>query len=173
MKKFTKSIIVSSLVMSSTLFAGGSFESQAPVEPVVEIPEEAKTTSFYVGAAFANIHNGVSGNGYSLIAGMPIMEHLAVEARYASVESDDDHEITNTVLFLKPKMQVMDNLCLYGLLGYGQVDYVGTKDEGFEYGAGMAFHFNESVAVFADYIQTEAIEDVKLHGFTTGLVYKF
>lgn len=172
MKKITTSI-VSSLLLSTTLFAGGGFQTETPVEPMVEVQEVAKAPSFYIGAAFANIHNGVSGDGYSLVAGMPVMKHLAVEARYAAVESDDDHEITNTVLFLKPKVKVADSLCLYGLLGYGQIDYVGTEDEGFEYGGGMAFHFNEKIAIFADYIQTEAIEDVKLHGFTSGFIYKF
>ena len=155
MKIITKSI-VSSLLVSSALFAGGDFKTDTPVEPIVEIPEES-TTSFYLGAAFANIHNGISGDGYSLIAGVPLMQNLAVEARYASVESDNDHDITNTVIFLKPKMMVADSLCIYGLLGYGQIDYVGIEDEGFEYGGGMAFHFNESIALFADYIQTEAI----------------
>jgi len=171
MKIITKSI-VSSLLVSSALFAGGDFKTETPVEPIVEVPE-VSTTSFYIGAAFANIHNGVSGDGYSLIAGYSFMDNLAVEARYASVESDDNHDITNTVLFLKPKMMVVDSLCVYGLLGYGQIDYVGIEDDGFEYGGGMAFHFNENIALFADYIQTEAIDDVKLHGFTTGLVYKF
>ncbi len=172
MKKITN-YLASSLLLSSLLFAGGgNTEATTPVEPIVEIPEES-TTHFYLGAAFANIHNGESGDGYSLIAGVSFMENLAVEARYASVESDNNHDITNTVLFLKPKMKVADSLCVYGLLGYGQVDYVGIKDEGFEYGAGMAFHFNDNIALFADYIQTKAIEDVKLHGFTTGLVYKF
>jgi opacity protein-like surface antigen len=172
MKNITK-YLVSSVLLSSLLFAGGgNTEANTDVEPIVAIPE-APTTIFYLGAAFANIHNGISGDGYSLIAGVPLMENLAIEARYASVESDNDHDITNTVLFLKPKMMVADSLCIYGLLGYGQVDYVGVKDEGLEYGAGMAFHFNDNIALFADYIQTKAIEDVKLHGFTTGLVYKF
>ena len=171
MKK-TTNYLVSSLLLSSLLFAGGDFKTDTPVEPVVEIPEES-TTHFYLGAAYANIHNGESGDGYSLIAGVSFMDNLAVEARYASVESDNNHDITNTVLFLKPKMNVADSLCVYGLLGYGQVDYVGIKDEGFEYGAGMAFHFNDNIALFADYIQTKAIDDVKLHGFTTGLIYKF
>lgn len=171
MKIITKSI-VSSLLVSSALFAGGDFKTETPVEPIVEIPEEP-TAHFYIGAAYANIHNGVSGDGYSLIAGYSFMKNLAVEARYASVESDDNHEITNTVLFLKPKVMVAEGLCTYALLGYGQIDYVGVTDEGLEYGAGMAYHFNESIALFADYIQTKAIDDVKLHGFTTGLVYKF
>ena len=171
MKKTTK-YLVSSLLLSSLLFAGGDFKTEVPVEPVVEIPEES-TTHFYLGAAYANIHNGESGDGYSFIAGVSFMENLAVEARYASVESDNNHDITNTVLFLKPKMKVADSLCVYGLLGYGQVDYVGVKDEGLEYGAGMAFHFSDNIALFADYIQTKAIEDVKLHGFTTGLIYRF
>jgi len=171
MKIITNSIVLS-LLVSSALFAGGDFKTDTPVEPIVEIPEES-ITHFYLGAAFANIHNGVSGDGYSLIAGVPLMQNLAVEARYASVESDNDHDITNTVIFLKPKMMVADSLCIYGLLGYGQVDYVGVKDEGVEYGAGMAFHFSENIALFADYIQTKAIDDVKLHGFTTGLNYKF
>ena len=77
------------------------------------------------------------------------MDNLAVEARYASVESDNNHDITNTVIFLKPKVTVADDsLCIYGLLGYGQVDYVGVKDEGLEYGAGVAYNFNDNIALF-------------------------
>ncbi|WP_309498161.1 porin family protein [Sulfurovum sp.] len=171
MKKFNLSL-VTVLAMSTFAIAGGDFKTDTPVEPVVEIIEEVKPY-FYLGAAYADIHNGESGDGYGLIAGYSFMENLAVEARYASVETDNNHDITNTVIFLKPKVKVGDSLCIYGLLGYGQVDYVDVDDDGFEYGAGMAFHFNENIALFADYIQTKAIDDVKLHGFTTGLVYKF
>ena len=172
MKKFNLSL-VTVLAMSTFAIAGGDFKTDTPVEPVVEIPEESRTY-FYLGAAYTDIHNGESGDGYGLIAGYSFMDNLAVEARYASVESDNNHDITNTVIFLKPKVTVADDsLCIYGLLGYGQVDYVGVKDEGLEYGAGVAYNFNDNIALFADYIQTKAIDDVKLHGFTTGLVYKF
>ena len=163
MKKFNLSL-VALLAMSAFATAGGDI---APVEPVVETPMvEESTSSFYVGLGYSYMNidpdnsSEVDGDAVLLLAGYNFNQYIGVEGRYSGLTDC----LENTAIYLKP-MYPMGGITLYGLLGYGQVDYdhgVSLSESGFQWGLGASYEVVENIGVFVDY--TSLYDDTGFDG---------
>lgn len=211
MKKFTLSM-VTVIAMSTFSIAGGDI---APIEPeVVEAPV-VDESNFYVGLGYSYMNMNIEGSeqlnavfyppvigetditGHSLtmLAGYNFNKYIALEGRYTlslgdmdvdntAGESDLDADMSNLALYLKP-MYPVEELTLYGLLGYGQVTLDnGTEytESGFQWGIGASYDVNDNVGVFVDYTRlyddkgfdnTWVGQDVVVDSVNVGVTYKF
>jgi len=183
MKKFNLSL-VALLAMSTFATAGGDV---APVEPVVETPMiEESTSSFYAGLGYSYMtmdpdnSSEVNGDAILLLAGYNFNRYIAVEGRYSGLTDC----LENTAIYLKP-MYPFGGISLYGLLGYGQIDYDGGQslsESGFQWGIGASYEVAENIGVFVDY--TNFYDDTGFDGhfpnqdiladaINIGFTYKF
>lgn len=152
MKKFNLSL-VAFLTMSAFATAGGDI---APVEPIIETPMiEESTGPFYAGLGYAYMNmdpdnsSEVNGDAVLLLAGYNFNQYIGVEGRYSGLTDC----LENSAIYLKP-MYPMGGITLYGLLGYGQVDYDGGQslsESGFQWGLGANHEITENIGVFVDY----------------------
>lgn len=176
MKKFRLSF-AAWLAMSTFAAAGGDI---TPVEPVVETPMvEESTGSFYAGLGYSYMNMNISSytiegtvpeedhnsDAVLLLAGYNFNPYIGVEARYSGLTDC----LENSAIHLKP-MYPFGSVTLYGLLGYGQVQYDnGTEslsESGFQWGLGANYGINDNVAVFVDY--TKLYDD---NGFDNHLTH--
>ncbi|UFH58555.1 outer membrane protein [Sulfurovum mangrovi] len=189
------------------LLAGGDLHKA--VEPVVNIPtvtEEVSENNFYVGVGLAAVSvrdSDVSANIFEakagqdrlgnidLIAGYEFHRHFAVEGRYTTTiaESDSIDTMDSWSIFAKPKYPVTENIELYGLLGYGNVQVEGTDEymadideSGFQWGLGLSYMINENLDFFVDYkflandidvLVYKDVVEMSVDSLTAGLIYKF
>jgi len=183
MKKFNLSL-VALLAMSTFATAGGDV---APVEPVVETPMiEESTSSFYAGLGYSYMtmdpdnSSEVNGDAILLLAGYNFNRYIAVEGRYSGLTDC----LENTAIYLKP-MYPFGGISLYGLLGYGQIDYDGGQslsESGFQWGIGASYEVAENIGVFVDYTSLYddtgfdgelPNQDVLVDSINVGFTYKF
>jgi len=183
MKKFNLSL-VALLAMSTFATAGGDV---APVEPVVETPMiEESTSSFYAGLGYSYMtmdpdnSSEVNGDAILLLAGYNFNRYIAVEGRYSGLTDC----LENTAIYLKP-MYPFGGISLYGLLGYGQIDYDGGQslsESGFQWGIGASYEVAENIGMFVDYTSLYddtgfdgelPNQDVLVDSINVGFTYKF
>ena len=123
------------------------------------------------------------------LAGIDVNDFLAVEARLTTTISDyeiKDHQpisLTNAALYLKPQYK-FEAATVYALLGYGvsKVDFMDdtTTVNGFQYGAGASYDWNDEMSIFADYTKLvstgEKISDAttldKVGSFNAGVIFR-
>lgn len=183
MKKFNLSL-VAFLAMSTFAMAGGDI---APVEPMVETPMvEESTSSFYVGLGYSYMNldpdNSAEADGDAVLflAGYNFNKYIAVEGRYSGLTDC----LENTAIYLKP-MYPLGAISIYGLLGYGQVDYDNGRslsESGFQWGIGANYEVVENIGVFVDYTSLYddtgfdgelPNQDVLADSINVGFTYKF
>jgi len=121
-------------------------------------------------------------NHILLQAGYQFNPYIALEGRYTFSVSDlsltdnlnggdwdDDIDISNIALYLKPMYPIGD-FSVYGLLGYGKIkrreDNIvpgrgDWDDSGFQWGAGAQYVVTDNFLIFADYTQWHDSEDEK------------
>jgi len=202
-----KNILISTITaatLATASFAGGNI---APVtEPAVITP--VSDSGFYVGVGYVYIDGEASEDGYTadvtnngidFRAGYDFNKYVAVEARYAIGAKDtvtvSDGYYTENVgqgdfdtygIFVKPQYPVTEDIGVYALLGYGNVEgsLSGTEyldENGFQWGLGANYAVTDKVDVFLDYINVYD-DDAKVDGenidldvytVTIGLSYKF
>ena len=128
-----------------------------------------------------------------LQAGYKFNAYIAVEGRYwAGVndgsflnpneeifESEYGMSIDSWGIYVKPMYPVTEAFDIYALLGYastsadidkGNWDYVTDDVDGFSWGLGVAYSFNENVSIFADYVSL--YDDTKDYdGIDYGLLW--
>lgn len=208
----TKSIfsVMSIALASGFIYAGGDIKDVEPaVEPVIEV-EQADESGFYLGLGLSGMKltneftdEELSAAGITLQAGYQYSQYIAVEGRYSrslgKVEYDsgttsnmstDDYptDFTNVGIYLKPMYPVGD-LKVYALLGYGEVEVtnvpvegVDSAENGFQWGLGVSYSFNEDFSAFIDYLRvyddtgfgcSSAEDDVVADIWTVGISYKF
>lgn len=197
------------MALNGLCYAGGDI---APVEPEVTVPEVAAASGsgFYVGLGVSAMSlrdddsdEEFSATGLALQAGYQFNQYFALEGRYtfnvSDVEYDhgttsnpdyDDYptDFSNAGIYLKP-MYPIDNFKLYALLGYGEVKLtdvpvagVDSAENGFQWGLGASYSFNENISAFVDYVrayddtgfgccarEANVIADL----WTLGVSYKF
>lgn len=183
--KNVKTIMMAVLGASTIAMAGGDFE---PVEPAVNVVEPVAETKnplagLYVGAGYgygsaeATTVLGTTDDNFDtflLQAGYKVADYIAVEARYW-VDMDGDADTWG--IYAKPFYPVTDELKVYGLLGYADID-TGESTDGFSWGAGAAYKIMDNVCVFADYVSMYDDEvvaglDYKADTVNVGVSYKF
>lgn len=160
------------------------------------------------GISYMNMLNTVTKEeffttGQSVHLGYQYGKYIAIEWRYSSNIgivsyasgttgaldlADYPTDFTNMGIYVKP-IYPMDNISLYGLMGYGQVgltnipiDDVDRAETGFQWGGGVSYMIGDSFEVFIDYIflysgtgfdflALQANQDAS--AVTLGLSYKF
>ncbi|MDD2452021.1 MAG: porin family protein [Sulfurovum sp.] len=189
---------------SGLLMAGGDL---VEVEPVVEVPvvKEVSENNFYAGLGIAAVsardtHASLDffGEEYGqdrlgnldFIVGYEFHRHFAVEARYTtSIAYEDIVEMDGWSIFAKPKYPVTENVTIYGLLGYGNVQMDGVDgvitdmdESGFQWGLGLSYMINENFDLFADYkflandfdgIYAGSVTEINVDSVTVGIMYNF
>ena len=149
-----------------------------------------------------------SAGGIMLQAGYQVNPYFAIEGRYSrditDVEYDkgdtrnpnfDDYntDFTNIAIYLKP-MYTKESFTFYGLLGYGETQLnnipfglhpilsADRVESGFQWGAGVAYNFNENISIFADYVRMHddnefdgraTNSNIVADAWTFGLSYAF
>ena len=216
-----KKTMVAMMAVSTLGFASGD----AKPLPLVS-GDKMDNTGMYLGAGISamstrlssvsrDIFNANAGQdrlgNVVFLGGYMINNYLSVEGRFASNITDEDRVTMDSQwsLFLKPMYKFEDEedqangrnyFAVYGLLGYGGIDIVGTNqveadisETGFQWGIGFSYTFRETATdgmyqykdswtVYADYTMLGADMDglyytgtdkVDADAFTVGLIYKF
>ena len=194
MKKIIMSLAAIT-AMSSTVTAGGPV---APVEAIV-VP----WTGFYVGGALTanqtyldgemdwfstSVNNktsyGLQGDlGYTFFNNGDIA--LSAEGRFGgSFGGDDFVETSYWGIYAKPEV-IFDNVSVYGLLGYGELDYTKSGDlyngspvtyayttstDGFSWGIGASYGITENVSAFIDYTALPELNVIGLDSVDGGVI---
>lgn len=118
--------------------------------------------------------------------GMDINEMLGMEFRFGFGLQDDSLLGVNLSLenyyglYLKPKYR-MDAVQLYALFGYAsaelelsfQGESMSADDDGFSYGFGLEYFFNDTTAVTVEYMQLINDSDYDSPSFNLGVNYYF
>ena len=136
-------------------------------------------------------------NSIMVQAGYKFNSYVAVEGRYwfgldesVSYFGDFDLSVDTWGIYVKPMYPVTYAFDIYALLGYassdateswsGGSDDYNTKD-GFSWGLGAAYSFNDNVAIFVDYVSMynddEVVdnwnEDITISTWNFGVTYQF
>lgn len=187
----TIKIITLSLVLASSLFAGGDIDViDIPVIKVPQLPPIVESNNFYVGLGLSgmnffndNTDETLKSLAVTLQAGYVYNEYIGVELRYSKSVGDVAYDKGNTAfanvsnyptdsqniaLYLRPSYPLGD-FTLYGLIGYGMLKYTdlptGTNDKtesGFQWGLGAEYLITDSISTFIDY--TSLYNDVGFDG---------
>lgn len=168
--------LVATLVLNGSSYAGGDV---VPIEEPVTIVSEKN--GFYLGLGYSDmaLHNDLTNEEFSassvmLQAGYQYNHYVAIEGRYTldigDVQYDrgltlnpNDHnyptDFSNAAIFLKP-MYPLGNFSIYALLGYGEVELtniprgdVDRAEDGFQWGLGTNYAFNDTLSGFIDYVR--------------------
>ncbi len=143
-------------------------------------------------------------NAILLQAGYQFNKYLALEGRYTFSISDltlednqyggrnwdDDIDISNIALYLKPIYPIGD-FSVYGLLGYGKVERKDNDDSrgdwddhNFQWGVGAQYAMTDYLLIFVDYTQWHNSDDeahsnvprrvdTEFSAASVGITYKF
>ncbi len=198
-----KNIVLSAVAvvaLGSFAVAGGN------IVPVVPVEEPMEVGDFYVGLSYSCLDTKqTDGNRVNASinedfeaamfqAGYSFNEYVAVEGRYwygleetgvinGSLSSDTSVDIWG--IYVKPMYPVMESINVYALLGYASTSYdvnVGSVDDidGFSWGAGLEYTFDNNIKLFADYASIYqddasgmALNNDSINTYNFGVGYKF
>ncbi len=190
-----KKILVA-LAMSVGLYAGGSLV--VDIEPTTYIEEEVAPTPspFYAGVGFGidnentRLYNSANGKEYvefnegysnvSLFAGATLITEgtfgLAAEGRAAWTL--DDYGVDSWGVFLKPEIEMVQGVTVFGLLGYQAITPVDFEYDALGVGAGLMYVFNDNIGAQVDYVYSVIEEDEfgfipGYENLTMSLFYRF
>jgi hypothetical protein len=159
----------------------------APIkkEVVKEIPKVEKTSSKfgpYIGLAisemavrsddrvnlFGDENHQDQQLGITAVIGYNFMKYLGAELRAAlsvANENAGQDNLAEYGIYLKPQYPVLDNLNVYGLLGYSAINMSDPAtstnandnpfdgdNQGFSFGAGVDYGVTENISVFTDVV---------------------
>lgn len=203
--------VLAALLSTVTLTAGKNVAPvESPVAPVVS------PSPFYIGVGVTMASIGrepcaclesksLDDHRYGgiLRVGMDFNQYIGVEARaLKTFENDVFSETTHYGIYLKPQYHIMNQLNVYGLIGYGKtkVDYAGCDlsdidVSGISYGIGFEYDLTDdaeaagydrgfdgqgdqetSWGIWADYVRVakdEGVAKTTADIFSIGLTYDF
>ena len=106
--------------------------------------------------------------GITAVIGYNFMKYLGAELRAAlsvANENDGQDNLAEYGIYLKPQYPVLDNLNVYGLLGYSTINMSDPAtstnpndnpfdgdNQGFSFGAGVDYGVTENISVFTDVV---------------------
>ncbi len=199
---FMKNIVLSAVAvvaLSSFAVAGGDI---APVAPIVEAPEG----NFYVGLSYScldaqqtdgdrrNISINEDFEAAMFQAGYSFNEYIAIEGRYwygleesivVNGALNEESNINIFGIYAKPMYPVTESFNVYGLLGYSSTSYdldVSSLDDvdGFSWGGGIEYTFDNNIKLFADYASIyqddasgNALNEDSINTYNFGIGYRF
>ena len=200
MRKNVLSLVVI-LVLTGFAQAGGDFIKAEPISIAA-----VDNSAFYIGAAVGQgyVNNDPSEEEMTsttvmLQSGYMFNEYIAIEGRYSfgfnmdydpgltrNSRDDYDGDFSAWGIYAKPMYPIGD-FSLYALLGYGGVGLDSLElgdayEDGFQWGLGASYTFEENIVVFADYIKLyddegfdyrATLEAVDSDTWNVGMYYKF
>jgi len=141
---------------------GGLYVGLAVSDMVVRSDDEAYK-AFFSEKAHTDRQLGVTA-----IIGYNFMKYLGAELRAAlsvSEENAGQDNLQEYGIYLKPQYPVLDNLNVYGLLGYSAINMSDPAtstnandnpfdgdNQGFSFGAGLDYGVTENISVFTDVV---------------------
>ncbi|MGB5505070.1 MAG: porin family protein [Sulfurovum sp.] len=163
MKTILKTVTLTTLLSSSSLFGGGDIAPAVVPVPIVQ----ADPNPFYVGVGllWAGVSRDCSTAGCPDVrlkdstwggiirAGWEYNQYVGIEGRALKATIDSDWgETTHYGIFLKPRYPVSEKVNIYGLLGYGHTEidtdctaiYDTYKYDGFSYGIGLEYDLSDT-----------------------------
>lgn len=164
--------------------------SKEKVKKVVEVKYISK---YYLGLTLSqasfdgniNIGNLDNGNPLGVIGkvGYNFSNNLAVEARAGlGLKKDSIGTVSNEWerimgLYIKPKVDIMENIEIFGLLGYGAVKHkintnVISKD-GLSYGLGASYSLDKNWSLETDAVRYAKSANENMDTYSMGFTYKF
>ncbi|HHD79550.1 MAG TPA: porin family protein [Epsilonproteobacteria bacterium] len=202
MKKVKLAILA---ILTISTFAIAGKNTSVVLDPVIEVPDLAKKhqSGLYLGigisavityedeSSFFDPKVGQDRTGdVTLLAGYDFNPYVSVEGRYmTSFTHDERFERDLWGIYVKPQYPILDELKVYGLLGYGAYELNGKNnaididENGFQWGAGVSYEVVDNISIFADYLKIS--NDVETNGFftfpanisseavTVGMIYTF
>ena len=119
--------------------------------------ENGKKANFFTKSATQDRQIGVN-----LIAGYDIIEYLAIEGRALfGVAKAKNTKLQNFALFVKPNMNVVENINIYGLLGYAYSNSAKApftdKEAGITWGAGLSYNIKDLIGGYDILIYTDVL----------------
>ena len=210
MKRF-----IATTITTLTLYAGGNISmpdsDMSPPEPKPQPSVVQNTThnenspsSLYAGLglselsirktssslSFASAKKGQDRVGnFDIIVGYNFSENFDIEGRLGtSLTQGDFSKDTTASLFLKPKIDVNDDITAYALLGVGYTKLnstngsnVDAKQTAFQWGLGGQYKIQNNISLFMDYVQLgrdikgQFLTDNKAYAdaLTVGILYHF
>lgn len=112
--------------------------------------------------------------GLRLNGGMKFNDYFAAEAHLGSGGSDGPVELDYLVgAYAKGILPVSQELRVYGLAGFTEVDFDTDRESGFSYGAGAEFDVAPNLAVGADYMRYLDKSDYDFDAASVGVRYRF
>ncbi len=115
--------------------------------------------------------------GFTINIGYEIVDNLSVEFRgaHGMVNSVLTPKFDSLALYLKPNVNLFDDVNLYALLGFGRSNLTGSSDKlGFTYGTGIKYSTIGNSEIFADavnYLEEDGTNS--MWGYNLGLEFKF
>ncbi len=208
MKKVIFSLVAAT-ALSSTLFAGKNV-APAPV-PALPVPEKPAAPAvlpplgLYIGGGLTyakgecqcdtavRFADGTTSKkstgktyGVNLRAGFDLNEYIGIEGRYIYTPwKDKDKTLKHYGVYLKPMYNVVDNVDVYGLLGYGKTECETLNDsyKGLAWGLGAEYQFNKKKdglsngwGVYAEYsrpLKKSGAKNIKTNVISGGVAYHF
>ncbi len=164
------------------------------VAPVVVAPVVAEALGLYIAGGITDISargNDERANlfsdednqdrqlGFTGRLGYDFMDNLGAEIRgtYGTSNVDDGYDkFKQYGAYLKPNVDVMENLNLYGLIGASKANFAGIADSetGLSYGAGLDYGLGNNLSIFTDVVNyLEKSDAPSAWGLTVGAGYQF
>jgi len=187
-----KKALLLSVVASTMMMAGGDIAPAAVEEPMI-----TEDNGYYLGLGYGFTTVEVEADydedfsSVMIQAGYKFNSYFAVEGRYWF--GLDDVTVAGSAdvidapdawgIYAKPMYPVTEELDIYGLVGYADVELNpadtlnGRNTDGFSWGLGASYEITESISVFADYValinDTIAFQDVDVETVNVGVSYLF
>lgn len=194
-------LLVSVLTLSGFAYAGGNYIEAEPI-PIPMLDDSAYYVGAAVGQGYVNDEQSkeeMTSTTLMLQAGYQYNKYIGIEGRYSfgfnmdydpgltgNSPSDYDGDFSAWGIYMKP-MYAIGDFSLYALLGYGGVsldslEFGDAYEDGFHWGLGASYTFEETIVVFADYVKLyddegfdyrAVLEDVDADTWNIGVSYKF
>ena len=207
MKQITLSLGVIALCATS-LFAGKdvapAIEPPAPIPVTPTKPSITPPIGLYLGGGFTYAYNKCQcapittqngtytptskshTEGFNLRGGYEFNPFIGLEARYLYTPwGDDKKTMKHFGLYFKPSYALVDNLDVYGLLGYGKTkcDYQNINENGFAWGIGAEYTFGKRKdgmkkgwGIYAEYtrpLKKSGAKDITTNVGNIGIAYHY
>ncbi|KAA0011115.1 porin family protein [Billgrantia pellis] len=172
-------VIASAAAVSAQAQQGQSQGSQyrSPGQSQAQMPMYPRT---YAGADAMfwdlDYDHGEDGDsvGLRLNGGAQFSDYFGVEAHLGTGGSDGPTELEYLVgAYAKGILPVSQELRLYGLAGFTEVDFDTDQESGFSYGAGAEFDVAPNLAIGADYMRYLDKSDYTFDAASVGVRYRF
>nr|WP_089656912.1 porin family protein [Halomonas pantelleriensis] len=112
--------------------------------------------------------------GLRLRGGAQINDYFAVEGHLGGGGSDGPVELDYLIgAYAKGILPIADEIRLYGLAGFTEVDFDVDSESGFSYGAGAEFDVAQNLSVGADYMRYLDKSNYTFDAASVGLRYRF